>query len=77
MKIKSFFLLYLADTPPVKDCSELKRLGITKQGYYYIDPSGERKNSDLALVYCDDGWTNVLERSPDGDQVLNFQTFKE
>ena len=56
----------LADTPHVSDCSELERLGINQNGYYYIDPSGQRQNSELSLVYCDnDGWTHILKREHD------------
>ena len=56
----------LADTPHVSDCSELERLGINQNGYYYIDPSGQRQNSELSLAYCDnDGWTHILKREHD------------
>ena len=55
-----------ADTPPVKDCAELERLGITDPGYYYIDPTGERKYNRMSLVYCENGWTNILIREDDG-----------
>ena len=56
----------LADAPHVSDCSELERLGINQNGYYYIDPTGLRQNSELSLVYCDnDGWTHILKREHD------------
>ena len=60
------YLSILADTPHVSDCSELERLGINQNGYYYIDPSGQRQNSELSLAYCDnDGWTHILKREHD------------
>ena len=59
---------FSADTPPVRDCSELERLGITQNGYYYIDPSGTRQNANSILVYCDQGWTQVLKREYESDK---------
>ena len=60
------FSPFLADTPPVTDCLELQRLGVTQNGYYFIDPTGQRDNSKLALVFCSsDGWTDILQRDKD------------
>ena len=65
INLTSLFTI-LADTPHVSDCSELERLGINQNGYYYIDPSGQRQNSELSLAYCDnDGWTHILKREHD------------
>ncbi len=64
-----------ASNPPVTDCSELQRLGINTRGFYYIDPTGQRQNQGLALVYCQDGWTYVLKREKDPNLVQDPWTF--
>ena len=65
MRFNKKFLCFKADTPPVSDCSELYRLGITQEGFYAVDPTGDRDNDKLATVYCKDGWTTLLNRHHD------------
>ena len=63
----SRLLIYLAlePTPPVKDCSELYKIGKTAPGSYIIDPTGSRSATIKLEVYCEEnGWTNILLRQP-------------
>ena len=50
-------------TPPLKDCSEVYRMGVKAPGWYNLDPSGNLNNNDDEF-YCEDGWTYILRREP-------------
>ncbi|XP_059083504.1 uncharacterized protein LOC131880813 [Tigriopus californicus] len=52
--------------PPVKDCSEVYRLGFHQSGSFLIDPSGNRSPSKAVRVWCELGWTTMLIRHKDG-----------
>ncbi len=54
----------LDETPPLTDCSEVYRAGVTWPGYYQLDTTGKYLNNDLPEVPCEDGWTSVLIRNP-------------
>ena len=50
--------------PPLKDCSEVYRVGATSPGWYELDTTGSMSNADHDEVYCEDGWTHILRRNP-------------
>ena len=50
--------------PPLKDCSEVYRVGATTPGWYELDTTGSMSNTDQEEVYCEDGWTHILRRNP-------------
>ena len=51
-----------AEVPPVKDCLDLKALGVKASGRYRVDFTGDRDLSKAAYAYCYDGWTVILQR---------------
>ena len=66
---KKFMFIYCSDqTPPLKDCSEVYRMGARAPGWYNLDPSGNMKNND-DVFYCEDGWTYIMQRQPKSVQL--------
>ena len=49
--------------PPLKDCSEVYRAGVTAPDWYQLDTTGQNKTTDELEVYCEDGWTYILMRN--------------
>ena len=61
--------IYCSDqTPPLKDCSEVYRMGARAPGWYNLDPSGNMKNND-DVFYCKNGWTYIMQRQPKSVQL--------
>ena len=52
--------------PTVSDCSDVYRTGLKMKGFYKIDPTGNNDLVSAKLSYCDNGWTHILRRMPDG-----------
>ena len=50
------------DAPPLKDCSEVFRMGLESPGVYKLDPSGDRDAEKAVAFECEDGWTRILVR---------------
>ena len=50
--------------PPLKDCSEVYRAGVTAYDFYQLDTSGGKGNTGDRDVRCWDGWTEILRRDP-------------
>ena len=68
-------LLVLSDarTPLLTDCFELYFNGFVTGGVYEIDPTGQRDSKNAIIVYCNMGWTFLLNRGQYGNsQVTNL-----
>ena len=49
-------------------------MGFTLPGYYKIDPTGSNDHRSGKYAYCDNGWTYILRRMPDGAEKVNTDT---
>ena len=49
-------------------------MGFTLPGYYKIDPTGSNDHRSGKYAYCDNGWTYILRRMPDGAEKVNTHT---
>ena len=52
--------------PTLTDCSEVFRMGFHLNGIYKIDPTGNKDDKLGVPVFCENGWTQILRRMPDG-----------
>ena len=57
--------------PTLTDCSEVFRMGFHLHGYYKIDPTGRRDDRVGTPAFCENGWTQILRRLPDGGEKVN------
>ena len=53
------------------DCSEVFRMGFHLEGYYKIDPTGNMDDNIGKPVFCENGWTHILRRMPNGGGKVN------
>ena len=47
----------------MRDCSELWRLGLKAEGWYRVNPEGNRDEAKVLEVSCNrNGWTTIMDR---------------